>query len=97
MRVPPLSARVFDRIPVGEVLETMKLTTGDTVAYSAEWLRSTGNMTGDLPFARGEVRRLIPLGSTMLAEIDWNDDQIPKRVNVKNLSKAGRNTGLCRS
>lgn len=69
----------------------MTLTLGDTVAHSAEWLHSTGQMTGPMPFARGTIKSLIPLGQTMLAEIDWNDDDIPRRVNVRNLAKVGRN------
>jgi hypothetical protein len=60
---------------------------GDRVAYSAAWLRLTGQFTGDAPFARGIVTRLIPLGQTTLAEIDWGNDELPAKVNVANLSR----------
>jgi hypothetical protein len=59
---------------------------GDTVAYSKTWLQSTGQLTGEIPFARGRVMSLIPLGSLVLAEIEWNTPNLPERVNVKNLS-----------
>ncbi|MDZ4858036.1 MAG: hypothetical protein SGI88_03565 [Candidatus Hydrogenedentes bacterium] len=60
---------------------------GDQVAYSAAWLRSTGQYTGDVPFARGVVKKLVPLGQTTLAEVDWGNPDIPSRVNVANLSR----------
>lgn len=60
---------------------------GDRVAYSAAWLRSTGQFTGDAPFARGVVTRLIPQGQTTLAEIDWGTSDLPTTVNVANLSR----------
>ena len=60
---------------------------GDTVGYSKQFLQSTGQYTGDVPFARGKVTALLPLGSeTVLAEIEWNSPDLPPRVNVKNLS-----------
>lgn len=59
----------------------------DTVGYSKQFLQSTGQYTGDVPFARGKVTSLLPLGSeTVLAEIDWDKPDLPPRVNVKNLS-----------
>lgn len=58
---------------------------GTKVMYSRQWLKSTGNYTGDLPFARGTIIKIIDLGVTKLAEIDWNNDDIPKRVNINNL------------
>lgn len=59
---------------------------GDAVAYSKQFLRSISCFTGDLPFARGRVTALIPLGTEItLAEIDWGQPDIPTRVNVKNL------------
>ena len=65
---------------------TAAIEAGDTVAYSRTWLQSTGQLTGDTPFARGRVKALIPLGSLVLAEIEWNTPNLPERVNVKNLS-----------
>lgn len=42
---------------------------------------------GEAPFARGTVTNLVPLGDTTLAEIDWKDADMPKRVNVANSPK----------
>jgi hypothetical protein len=60
---------------------------GDTVGYSKQFLQSTGQYTGDAPFARGKVLELHSLGTeTILAEIEWDKPGLPSRVNVKNLS-----------
>jgi hypothetical protein len=60
---------------------------GDTVGYSKSFLQSTGQYTGDAPFARGMVIALVPLGTEIiLAEIEWDKPDLPTRVNVKNLS-----------
>ena len=62
---------------------------GDIVGYSQAFLQSTGQYTGDAPFARGKVIGLHPLGTeTILAEIEWDKPDLPCRVNVKNLSTA---------
>ncbi len=66
---------------------TAAIAAGDTVAYSRTWLQSTGQLTGDTPFARGRVKSLISLGSLVLAEIEWDTPDLPERVNVKNLSR----------
>ncbi len=66
---------------------------GDNVAYSVQWLKSTGQTTGDYPFARGKIVGLVELSSEcILAEIDWGCDEFPKRVNIKNLAKVGLNS-----
>jgi len=66
---------------------TQPIKVGDTVGYSKQFLQSTGQYTGDAPFARGNVTELLSLGSdTVLAEIDWDRPNLPPRVNVKNLS-----------
>jgi len=66
---------------------TQPIKVGDTVGYSKQFLQSTGQYTGDAPLARGKVTALLPLGTeTTLAEIDWDRDGLPPRVNVKNLS-----------
>lgn len=66
---------------------TKAIHVGDTVCYSRQFLRNTGQQTGDIPFARGKVTSLIKLGETMLAEIEWNQPDVPPRVNVANLSR----------
>ncbi len=67
---------------------TAAVQVGDTVAYSKRFLQSTGQNTGDAPQARGKVAGLTTLGSSVLAEIEWNDGaDLPGKVNVKNLSQ----------
>jgi len=61
---------------------------GDIVTYSKIWLHSTRQLTGEISVARGRVKSLIPFGSQVLAEIEWNAPNLPQRVNVKNLSHA---------
>ncbi len=65
----------------------MGIEVGDKVCYSRQFLQSTGQLTGDAPFARGVVTKIVPLGETSLAEIDWDTSDLPQRVNTANLSK----------
>lgn len=66
---------------------TQPIQVGDTVGYSKQFLQSTGQYTGEVPFARGRVIALHQIGNNVvLAEIDWNNDDLPPRVNAKNLS-----------
>jgi hypothetical protein len=62
---------------------------GDTVAYSAAWLRSTGQYTGDIPRAKGKVVDLTVLSPDVtLAIVDWGGNpEIPTRINVRNLCR----------
>jgi hypothetical protein len=61
---------------------------GDTVAYSHKFLQSIGVLTGEMPRAKGRVEALVPVGRELtLAEIEWDQAELPKRVNVKNLCK----------
>ncbi len=69
--------------------KTQKIKVGDRVAYSAAFLQSTGQYAGDLPHAKGEVKALVPLGETTLAEIQWDTPELPRRVNVANLCQVG--------
>ncbi len=63
---------------------------GDKVACSKAFLRSTGQMTGAAPFARGVITKVEELskGGTKLAVIKWKNDyaqELPTKVNVANL------------
>ena len=49
---------------------------GDRVAYSANWLRSTGNYTGDLPRLRGTVRETQKFDDNQLCVIEWDNYKI---------------------
>lgn len=63
---------------------------GTKVMYSRKWLKSTGSYTGVLPFARGTIINIIDLGATKLAEIEWNDENVPKKVNINNLHEVSK-------
>ena len=66
---------------------TQPIKAGDVVGYSKPFLQSTGQYTGDVPFARGKVTALLSFdGDVTLAEIDWDKPGLPPRVNIKNLS-----------
>lgn len=65
---------------------TQPIQVGDKVGYSKQFLQSTGQYTGDSPFARGQVIALHSLGDITLAEIQWDKPGLRDRVNVKNLS-----------
>ena len=61
---------------------------GDTVAYSDSFLNRQHLCPSDLRDARGRVKALRRLDSgVILADIEWNNRGLPKRVNVKNLTK----------
>lgn len=61
---------------------------GDTVAYSDTFLDRQNLCPSDMPSAQGKVTVLHRLDSgVILADIAWNKPGLPKRVNVKNLTK----------
>ncbi len=63
--------------------------TGDTVAYSANFLRSIGVYTGPIPQARGVIVEIESHGTLQLARIDWGAHDMPERVLLSNLAKVG--------
>ena len=73
------------------------LAVGDKVAYSKSFLQSTGQLTGDVPQARGKITELVRFGdSLILAVVDWGlwVEDCPPRVNVKNLSRVSAERGV---
>ena len=68
---------------------TRPIEVGDNVAYSASFLRSIAAYAGDIPHARGVVKELQTIGETTLAVIDWNNEEIPPKVNIANLARVG--------
>jgi hypothetical protein len=65
---------------------------GDKVAYSVQFLRSIGETTGEMPFARGTVTAIQPLGSLQLVTIDWEGNYTPPdKVIAHNLAHVGPN------
>jgi hypothetical protein len=65
---------------------------GDRVAYSANFLRSTGQVVGEAGFQRGTIVEFEPLGSITLARVKWDNPDwnfFITSVNVANLAKVG--------
>jgi hypothetical protein len=62
---------------------------GNRVAYSATWLKATGNHTGRIPFARGRVVEIVEMTDMRLARVDWNDHCVPDKVCTANLVVIG--------
>jgi len=61
---------------------------GDTVAYAQAFLDRHSQYSNAMPTAQGTVKALHRLqGGTVLADIAWNKPNLPKRVNIKNLTK----------
>jgi hypothetical protein len=68
-----------------------QISVGDKVAYSREFLRSTGEHTGPIPFARGVVTGIKKYsGGFAIATVDWDTDAAPESVNLGNLVKVDR-------
>lgn len=69
---------------------------GDKVAYSVQFLKSIGMSHSYLAAARGTVKNINKLSSNFtLVEVDWQDPDIPAKINIKNLAKVGANTKFC--
>ena len=63
---------------------------GDTVAYTQAFLDRNSRYPNGLAAAQGTVKALYRLDNgTVLADIDWNNPGLPKRVNIKNLCRLG--------
>lgn len=63
---------------------------GDKVAYSVQFLRSTGMSHTDAAHARGVITALEKFGGAELATIKWDRD-MPERVITPNLAHVGAN------
>jgi hypothetical protein len=69
---------------------------GDKVAYSVQFLKSTGQTTGNVPFARGIIKSFKRMGGIhSFCIIEWNDPDIPTLVNPFNLAIVGSNRRFC--
>lgn len=70
------------------MIKKCNLQIGDRVAYSKNFLKSTGQYTGDIPFARGIVTAIQFIAPTYsLVTVDWNNTDIPGKVCHSNLVK----------
>jgi hypothetical protein len=62
---------------------------GDTVAYTDSFIDRHSRYHNEMQSAQGKVKALHQLQSgSVLADINWNKPGLPKRVNIKNLTKA---------
>jgi hypothetical protein len=65
-----------------------RIQVGDSVAYSQTFLDRQNRTPANMPSAQGKVKALHRLQSgIILADIEWNKPGLPKRVNIKNLTK----------
>jgi hypothetical protein len=60
---------------------------GETVVYSDSFLDRHGKFHIDMPSAHGKVKALHHVRNLTLAGIHWNRPGLPKRVNVKYLTR----------
>jgi hypothetical protein len=62
---------------------------GDTVAYSERFLDRQNHSPSDMRSAHGRVKAIHRLDSgVILADVEWDKPGLPKRVNVKHLTRA---------
>jgi len=65
-----------------------RIQVGDTVAYSQSFLDRHNRYLTNLPTAQGKVTALHHIKSGITpADIGWNKRGLPRRVNIKNLTK----------
>ena len=75
-----------------------KFKVGDRVAYSVQFLYSIGVLHSDMASGRGVIKELRVIGKDLtLAVIEWQNEDLPKVVNVENLAKVGPNSGFCKT
>src|ERR1700733_3631259 len=60
---------------------------GDRVAYNVNFLRSTGQTTGDTPRLRGTVRAVEPLGAVTLVSIAWDNYHVKSEYHDDGLGR----------
>lgn len=69
---------------------------GDRVAYSAQWLRSTGQQTGEIALARGAIERIV---LDVVACVRWDTqawrEELPNKIHIANLAHVGPNLRFC--
>lgn len=64
---------------------------GDRVQYARAWLRSTGQLTGDIPHATGRIISLSPVSNGLdIATIEWNTAGLSAKVLTSNLVREDR-------
>jgi hypothetical protein len=70
---------------------------GNKVAYSVQFLRSIGEgPTSPMCHARGEITDLTNYGANfILATVQWDNPDMPDKVNTANLALVGLNSKFC--
>ena len=64
---------------------------GDRVQYARAWLRSTGQLAGDIPHATGRIIGLTPVSAGLdIATIEWNTPGLSAKVLTSNLVQEDR-------
>lgn len=64
---------------------------GDRVRYARAWLRSTGQLAGDVPHAKGRIISLAPVSNGLdIATIEWDRPGISAKVLTSNLTRENR-------
>lgn len=75
-----------------------KFKVGDRVAYSVQFLRSIDMLNSSISHGRGIITELRMIAKDLvLAVIEWQNEDLPNVVNVKNLAKVGPNSGFCKT
>ena len=64
------------------------LVIGDKVAFSAAFLRSTGQFTGKVPKMRGTITAMTPMSGRALCAIAWDNGQETRALD-SNLARVG--------
>ncbi len=65
--------------------------TGDRVQYARAWLRSTGQLAGDIPHAIGRIISLAPVSNGLdIATIEWDRPGLSVKVLTSNLVRMDR-------
>ena len=61
---------------------------GSRVAMCRRFLQSTGQLTGEVPFARGVVEQIGPPAGerAAIATVAWNTEELPPRTLISNLA-----------
>lgn len=66
----------------------MNLKVEDKVRFSTSFLRSIGCFLGEMPLAKGSIKKIKVLeAGCILAEIEWQNYDGSRKVNIKNLEK----------
>lgn len=64
-----------------------KFSVGEKVKFSRDFLRNTGQYTGDVPFARGIVQEVSDLVDMQLVTVQWDTLGVSKAL-ASNLTLA---------